>query len=100
VVKYWIGRGALKSPERREIDNRIIRDASALVGTARKYTDSSKMGLGGEVRAKEGRDEKGGGERKRDILSISERVCGPSSRSEGECSGVDASASAINTSLT
>ena len=46
-----------------------------------------------------GRDEKGGGERKRDILSISERVCGPSSRSEGECSGVDASASAVNISV-
>ena len=45
MVKYWIGRGALKSPERREIDNRIIRDASFLVGTARKHTGVLKNGV-------------------------------------------------------
>ena len=40
-----IGRGHLKSPERREIDPKKIQDAFALVGTARKDTGVLKNGV-------------------------------------------------------
>ena len=46
-IKLGIGRGHLKSPQRREIDPQKIQDAFALVGTARKYTGVLKNGCRG-----------------------------------------------------
>ena len=71
MTKLGIGRGHLKSPQRRGINPRRIQDAFALVGTARKYTGVLKKGGGsgcGGRRRKEGRG-------KESILSASGRVC-------------------------